>query len=127
MIAFDENDFIDMECEEYLGEKEIKDFLEKDKKRFKRRKTDWKKAIRKRKIAHEVYYSLPEDMWGWYNNLHQYSKNKIHCSCPICSVKTKNKGRRRQVCKNYCPSFNPSISDLRRIEEMDYELWEEIE
>ena len=92
-----------------------------------RRHNDWKKAIRKRKIVHEVYYSLPDDIWGWYNNLHQYSKNKIHCSCPICSAKTKNKGRRRQVCKNYCPSFNPSISDLRRIEQMDYELWEEIE
>ena len=24
MIAFDENDYLDMECEEYLGEKEIK-------------------------------------------------------------------------------------------------------
>ena len=95
--------------------------------RAERRHNDWKKAIRKRKIVHEVYYSLPDDIWGWYNNLHQYSKNKIHCSCPICSVKTKNKGRRRQVCKNYYPSFNPPISDLRRIEEMDYELWEEIE
>ena len=95
--------------------------------RAERRHNDWKKAIRKRKIAHVVYYSLPEDVWGWYNNLHQYSKNKIHCSCSICSVKTKNKGRRRQVCKNYCPSFNPPIPMQRRIDEMNYELREEIE
>ena len=112
MIAFDENDYLDMECEEYLGEKEIKDFLEKDKKRFKRRKTDFKKATRKRKIAHEVYHSL-DPTWEWYNNLHQYSKNKIHCSCSACSPKTRNKGKRRRI-KPYAPSINYSMMDLKK-------------
>lgn len=41
------------------------------------------KAIRKRKISEQVYH------FSWYNNLHQYSKNKVHCSCPLCSGKTK--------------------------------------
>ena len=95
--------------------------------RAERRHNDWKKAIRKKKISDEVYWSEPSATWSWYNNLHQYSKNKIHCSCPICSAKTKNKGKRRQTCKNYAPSFNPSISDMRRIDEMNYELREEIE
>jgi hypothetical protein len=117
MIAFDENDYLDMECEEYLGEKEIKDFLEKDKKRFKRRKTDFKKATRKRKIVREVYHSL-DPTWEWYDNLHQYSKNKIHCSCPMCSTKTRNKGKRRHN-KPYAPSINYSMMDKRRQMAMD--------
>jgi len=119
MIAFDENDYLDMECEEYLGEKEIKDFLEKDKKRFKRRKTDFKKATRKRKIAREVYHSL-DPTWEWYDNLHQYSKNKIHCSCPICSTKTNNRNR-------WGNHYNPPMSDKRKLEEMNYGIKEEME
>lgn len=95
--------------------------------RAERRHNDWKKAIRKRKIAHEVYYSLSDDMWEWYDNLHQYSKNKIHCSCCLCGSKTKNKGKRRQRPYNYMPSYNPTISMQRRIDEMNYELREEIE
>lgn len=44
-----------------------------------------RKALRKKRIS---------DSWMWgdgvpyYNNLHQYSKNKIHCSCGMCSCKT---------------------------------------
>ena len=50
-----------------------------------KRHNDWKKAIRKRNIC------LHEYGWEYYDNLHQYSKNKIHCSCPICSSKTNDK------------------------------------
>lgn len=49
-----------------------------------------RKALRKRRIAREVYYD--GDIHPYYSNLHQYSKNKIHCSCPMCSTKTRNKG-----------------------------------
>ena len=65
-----------------------------------KRHNDWKKAIRKRKIVNNVY-RWPE---GWYDNLHQYSKNKIHCSCPLCRGLTK-------AGKN-------TISDRRKLEEM---------
>lgn len=44
-----------------------------------------RKALRKRRIAREVYYD--GDTHPYYNNLHQYSKNKIHCSCSMCSAK----------------------------------------
>ena len=44
------------------------------------RTNDWKHAIRKRKIARAVYHSDKD----YYDNLHQFSKNKIHCSCPDC-------------------------------------------
>ncbi len=54
-------------------------FPEKDMRRAKRRKTDVKKAIRKRAISNHAIG------FDWYKNLHQYSKNKIHCSCPLCS------------------------------------------
>ena len=69
-----------------------------------RRHNDWTKAILKMKICRDAYH------WQYYDNLHQYSKNKIHCSCPICSTKLKG--------KNYC------IKDLKRFEEMLYELKE---
>ena len=89
--------------------------------RAERRHNDWKKAIRKRNICLDSW-----DHSDWYDNLHQYSKNKIHCSCPICTTKSKNKGKRRHLAKNYAPSFNPTVRDLRRMNEMEYEINEEM-
>lgn len=74
-----------------------------------KRHNDWKKAIRKHKIC------LTRDGSEWYSHLHQYSKNKIHCSCPMCSSKAKKhrpafgeeKGRHR--------GRNWSHSDVRKI------------
>jgi hypothetical protein len=82
-----------------------------------RRHNDWTKAIRKMKICEEINHG-----YGFYNNLHQYSKNKIHCSCPMCSAKTRGNflwgSSNRHNGKNY------SIKDLKRYEEMIYELEE---
>ena len=83
-----------------------------------RRKQNFHKAIRKRKIDLNCtpWFKIPfNDMnfntsYGFYKNLHQYSKNKIHCSCPICREKTKDNG-----------ITNYSIKDKRKKEEMDYE------
>ena len=91
--------------------------------RGERRKKNIAKALRKQKLANQLYSN---STWGdlaspWYDNLHQYSKNKIHCSCPYCTTKTKNKGKRRHIAKNYAPSYNPPIRDLRQMERMDYE------
>ena len=47
-----------------------------------KRKTSIKKARRKKRITGEVYQHGKD--YPWYNNLHQQSKNKIHCSCPLC-------------------------------------------
>lgn len=76
-----------------------------------------RKALRKRRIAEEVYYGGKEH--PYYDNLHQYSKNKIHCSCPMCSPKTRNKGRRDR--KNYQRALNYKPSELRRQISMDDE------
>lgn len=79
-----------------------------------------KKALRKRNIDRQLSYDGSE----MYDNLHQYSKNKIHCSCPMCSAKTRNKGKRR-IAKCYAPSINYKISDLRKQQAMDYQEAEE--
>ena len=56
--------------------------------RAERRKNDFNKAIRKKNIA-ERHYGF-----AYYDNTHQYSKNKIHCSCPLCSSKTRKYGNK---------------------------------
>lgn len=82
--------------------------------RTKKRHNDWKKAVRKRRITRS---------WGWgtdyYNNLHQYSKNKIHCSCPMCATKT-----RGTVTKKTGASENWDISDQRKLNELKDQLKE---
>ena len=81
-----------------------------------KRHNDWCKAIRKRNIVHHIYG------WnkGWYDNLHQYSKNKIHCSCPLCARKTRGK----TVKKTGGPGENWSIKDEKRIEEMQDQIFD---
>ena len=59
-----------------------------------------------------------------YDNLHQFSKNKIHCSCPYCSIKTRNKGHRRNKTGNYNRNLNYKTSELRRLLTMDEEEME---
>lgn len=91
--------------------------------RVERRKKDYSKALRKKKLSDYIDFNSVWDKQDehLYDNLHQYSKNKIHCSCHRCSCKSKNKGKRRTLPGNYAPSYNPKISDIRKIERMDYE------
>ena len=86
-----------------------------------KRHNDYKKAIRKRKIDRET----SPKCWShdWYDNLHQYSKNKIHCSCPMCAAKTNNRGRYAYYGGG---SMNWKTSDRRKLDEMDYEEEEEV-
>lgn len=71
-----------------------------------RRKRDYHACIRKRN--RDATRNLPSP---WYGNLHEYSKGKIHCSCPLCSCKTRQKGKR-----DYWP-----IRDQKRRESMETE------
>lgn len=82
----------------------------------------WRHAIRKRRIAREVYPESPG--WEYYPNLHQFSKNKIHCSCSCCSTKTRNKGRRNRG--NYDRSINYKRSDMVKVIQMDEDEYETI-
>ena len=77
------------------------------------RHNSFKKAIRKKKIADAVCWT------DFYDNLHQYSKNKIHCSCGMCRRKTNNKGKARLIHGNYAPSKNWKPSDRKKMESMN--------
>ena len=79
-----------------------------------------RKALRKRRIDRQTqgHYSTTP----YYDNLHQYSKNKIHCSCPLCSSKTRNKGRRNR--KNYHRSINYKKADLIQMMSMDEKMYD---
>ena len=89
-----------------------------------RRYKNYTKAKRKRDLDKALSTELYDAKIGenkqylFYDNLHQYSKNKIHCSCPMCSAKTRNKGKRRRN-KPYAPSINYTMMDLRRQQAMD--------
>lgn len=74
-----------------------------------RRHNDVVKALRKRNICRNFYG------WEYYDNLHQYSKNKIHCSCPICAAKT-NMPKYRHGGK--CEGMNYTPRDMRVWEAM---------
>ena len=57
--------------------------------RGEKRKIDFTHALRKKKKAETI--ALNKN-YPYYDNLHQYSKNKIHCSCPDCSPKAARNG-----------------------------------
>lgn len=86
-----------------------------------RRWKNFSKAHRKRELDKELTMPLPDHIdgslqqWIFYNNLHEYSKGKIHCSCPMCRRKTNNKG----AAALYNGSYNPSMMDKRRDDAMD--------
>ncbi len=80
-----------------------------------------RKALRKRRLDKQ----LSHNGVLWYGNLHQYSKNKIHCSCPDCNAKTRNKGsRRRRVSGNYDRAIHYSAADMRKVLAMDEDMRE---
>lgn len=87
--------------------------------RAERRHNDVSKARRKRRLAKELYSSSSYSNWEWFDNLHQYSKNKIHCSCPMCASKSNRKRKGW-----YGPAYDPPIADKRRLEKLNYDLKE---
>ena len=99
-------------------------------KRAWRRYKNYTKAKRKRDI--DLAVSWYPSFWpgfsdgeyvfpnrGMYKNLHQYSKNKIHCSCPRCSFKTNNRSRRKWYGKG---GKNWKHSDLIKINKLESQL-----
>lgn len=94
-----------------------------------KRHNDWKKAIRKRNICIHEYGQ------EYYDNLHQYSKNKIHCSCALYTAKTntkinKSKGpvsnytrtSRLATTNNRNGKKNYKVSDLKKIQRLNFSL-----
>ena len=83
-----------------------------------RRRNSWRKAIRKKRISDR--YCSPEH--PWYDNLHQYADNKIHCSCPLCASKTRGK-----IARCHGVDANWSLNDLKKIDEMKGQIKENFE
>ena len=79
--------------------------------RSERRHDNWKKALRKQDII-QSHHGL-----NWYDNLHQYSKNKIHCSCPMCRCKTNDK----QVVGS---AMNWPVGDQKKLDDMRQQVSE---
>lgn len=69
------------------------------------RKMNIKHALRKRKIARDVLG------FEYYDNLHQYSHNKIHCSCPMC--------RKKELGLGDNSDGQRSLRDQKRINSME--------
>ncbi len=105
--------------------------------RAERRHNNLIKALRKRSITRNVYHINKadeenpcqifnvirrvrgDDKHGYYGNLHQYSKNKIHSSYPYGNIKTNNRGRQKyygQGGKLWKPH------DLRQVVELEEQL-----
>lgn len=76
-----------------------------------RRKTDYKKAKRKARIniATMACNTVP-----LYDNLHQYSKNKIHCSCRLC--RGKDYFGRHILTKQEKNRYNEMLVELQELE-----------
>ena len=87
--------------------------MEKNRSRAFIRKMNWLKALRKRRIDREKACS--PDM---YDNLHQYSKNKIHCSCPDCRGKDSSLGANSPR--------HRKISEQKIVESMNSAMIEEL-
>lgn len=56
-------------------------------------KNDYKHIARKRNILEHVYSDGALDGFT-KGQTHRLSKGKVHCSCPMCSAKTKTHGRK---------------------------------
>lgn len=74
------------------------------------RKINFAKGLRKKKLLSSIMHGDP----NYYKHDGQYIKGKIHCSCPLCSAKTNNRGR-YGVAKNY------KHSDLQKLDSMKYQ------
>lgn len=83
-----------------------------------RRKMRSKHIRRKKTIAEKIYGE------GYYKCDGAYDKGKIHCSCPMCTRKTNNKGKNRLKHGNYYPSKDWKHSDLQKIQKMENEIKE---
>lgn len=67
-------------------------------------------AFRKKRICTEVYGH------EYYEHLHQYSKNKVHCSCPLCAEPKWHNYLRKHNCRAIAKMNN--IHDRRRLTDM---------
>lgn len=71
---------------------------------------------RKRDFVHAIRKMTKCNKFPWYDNIHQYSKNKIHCSCPLCKSRS---GENNSV-------MNYRATDRKKIDRINSEMNEEL-
>lgn len=88
--------------------------MEKRHERAYSRMMNRRKALRLRRIdrMRNAIGNFPDT----YDNLHQYSKNKIHCSCPLCRGETWSVGKNSDKQR--------TITDQKKVAEMRDQLKE---
>ena len=64
---------------------------------------------KKQKLQYGGWYNAYED-WTHGGQRNRLNKGKIHCSCPLCSAKTK--------------LFGPTISEFKQLEKLQFSLEE---
>lgn len=92
--------------------------MEKRHERAYSRMMNRRKALRLRRIdrMRNAIGNFPDT----YDNLHQYSKNKIHCSCPVCRGRTWSLGDNSDAQR--CMSDQKKILGMRQqMNELDNE------
>lgn len=77
------------------------------------RRKNWRHALRKRMIDRAKSAGRWPD---YYDNLHQYSDNKIHCSCWMC---------RNGINAGHNSEHQLKISDKRKLDAMKAQIREE--
>lgn len=77
--------------------------------RAQRRKISVAKALRKQRLDRSI---SPLGDSPMYQNLHQFSKNKIHCSCILCRRKSND---RHAMSRKFCPT----AADARKLNKLD--------
>ena len=93
------------------AEAELLFITSKESRKGDRRKIDYKKARRKARI--DLARSC--DGLPLYDNLHQYSKNKIHCSCRLC--RGKDYFGRHIITEQEVKSRDEMMAELKELDE----------
>lgn len=78
--------------------------------RAERRKNNFNHIKKKKNLIHSLMGS------DWYKHDGQYSKGKIHCSCPLCTGK--RKGKRRN--NDFSPSDRKKIDSMKQKAYINY-------
>jgi hypothetical protein len=81
------------------------------------RTRSYRRKQRIKHINHRIY--IAENCYYHYGINERprgiFDKGKVHCSCSMCSMHTRNKGNR----KSYQPSYNWKHSDMLKINTME--------
>lgn len=82
-----------------------------------RRKNEWKYAKRRIQLAEHIECNNDRP-------IHYYAKNSIYNGYAIPPCKTRNKGNRRYISKNYNKNINWSENDKRKIDSLKSQMEE---